>query len=41
MDLKTVTERGINTMSDYLGIEFIEVGEDYLTARMPVNQRTC
>lgn len=35
-----VTERNINTMSDFLGIEFLEVGEDFLTARMPVNANT-
>lgn len=40
IDLTLVTERGKNTMSDYLGIEFIEVGDDFLTGRMPVNQRT-
>ena len=28
-------------MSDQLGIEFIEVGKDYLKARMPVDKRTC
>lgn len=28
-----------NTMMETLGIEFIEVGEDYLTARMPVTPR--
>ncbi len=32
--------RGKNTMSEFLGIEFIEVGEDFLTATMPVNERT-
>ena len=40
VDLKTATERGKNTMSDFLGIEFIDVGDDFLTARMPVNERT-
>ncbi|VVC75050.1 1,4-dihydroxy-2-naphthoyl-CoA hydrolase [Aquicella siphonis] len=40
IDLGIVTERGKNTMSDYLNIEFIEVGDDYLSARMPVDQRT-
>ena len=35
-----VTERGKNTKSDYLGIEFIEAGEDFLVARMPVDHRT-
>lgn len=29
-----------NTMVEHLGIEFVQVGEDYLTARMPVDQRT-
>lgn len=29
-----------NTMSDFLGIEFIELGDDYLKAKMPVNERT-
>ncbi len=29
-----------NTMSDFLGIEYIELGPDYLKARMPVNERT-
>ncbi|WP_276496340.1 PaaI family thioesterase [Pontibacter litorisediminis] len=29
-----------NTMIDYLGIEITEVGDDYLCARMPVDQRT-
>jgi 1,4-dihydroxy-2-naphthoyl-CoA hydrolase len=28
------------TMVEHIGIEFLEVGEDYLTARMPVDQRT-
>ena len=29
-----------NTMVDHLEIEFTEVGDDYLTARMPVDKRT-
>jgi 1,4-dihydroxy-2-naphthoyl-CoA hydrolase len=40
IDLAIVTERSKNTMSEYLGIEFIDVGEDYLVARMPVDHRT-
>lgn len=40
IDLAIVNERGKNTMSDHLGIEFIEAGDDYLTARMPVDHRT-
>lgn len=40
IDLNAVTERGKNTMSDYLGIEFTEFGDDFLAARMPVDHRT-
>ncbi|HYG00999.1 MAG TPA: hotdog fold thioesterase [Chryseosolibacter sp.] len=29
-----------NTLSDLIGIEFTEVGDDYLVARMPVDERT-
>lgn len=29
-----------NTLSSHLGIEFIEVGDDFLTARMPIDRRT-
>jgi len=29
-----------NTMADYLGIEFTEVGEDFIRGRMPVDKRT-
>src|ERR1700716_2089225 len=28
------------TMADFLGIEWIEIGEDFLEIRMPVNERT-
>ena len=31
-----VNERAKNTLSDYLRIEFIEVGSHHLTARMPI-----
>jgi 1,4-dihydroxy-2-naphthoyl-CoA hydrolase len=31
---------GDNTMGQHLGIEFIEVGEDFLKGRMPVDHRT-
>ena len=40
ISLVAVTERAKNTMSDHLGIEFIEIGEDFLAARMPINHRT-
>lgn len=28
------------TMADHLGIEIVDVGDDYITARMPVDERT-
>lgn len=34
-----LTERGKNTMSDFLGIEFTEVGDDFLRASMPLSPR--
>lgn len=39
-DLSHLAARGKDTMLDHLGIEFVEIGDDYLVARMPVNQRT-
>lgn len=38
--LASLMERGKQTMSEHLGIEFIELGEDFLVARMPVDSRT-
>ena len=35
-----LTALGRNTMSEYIGIEFVEVGPDYLKGRMPVDHRT-
>jgi 1,4-dihydroxy-2-naphthoyl-CoA hydrolase len=29
-----------NTLVEHLGIEFTEVGEDYITAKLPVDKRT-
>lgn len=40
-DLEIANLRTKNTMSDFLGIELIEIGEDYVTGRMPINERTC
>jgi 1,4-dihydroxy-2-naphthoyl-CoA hydrolase len=36
-DIKFV---GAKTMGDYLGMEWVEVGENYLKIRMPVDERT-
>jgi len=30
-----------DTLISHLGIEITEIGEDFLTARMPVDRRTC
>ena len=40
INTQILTARNVNTMSDHLGIEFVEVGDNFLTARMPVDQRT-
>lgn len=38
--IESLTKRCANTMVDYLGIEFIEVGDDFIVARMPIDHRT-
>ena len=40
MDLATINKSSQNTLASHLGIEFIEISNDSLTARMPVDQRT-
>ncbi len=40
MDIKAANQRGSHTLSELMGIEFIEAGDDFLTARMPVDDRT-
>lgn len=40
IDIQILTTRNQNTMSDFLGIEFVEIGDDFLVARMPVDART-
>lgn len=40
IDIEEATQRSKNTMVEYLGIEFIDIGDDYITARMPVDHRT-
>lgn len=39
-DLNAFSTRGQNTMVTHLGIEFTEMGDDYLIAKMPVDGRT-
>lgn len=38
--LEAMTAGGASSMPGFLGIEFTEVGPDFVTARMPVNDRT-
>lgn len=35
-----LNERGANTLSDFMGIRFTEIGADTMTATMPANERT-
>ncbi len=39
-NIKSLNSSGINTLVSHLGIEFTEIGADYLIARMPVDHRT-
>jgi len=38
--IENMNQNGKNTLSEFLGIEFTEVGDDFLKATMPVNNRT-
>lgn len=38
--IKDIEPLGQNTMTEYLGIEWVELGDDFLKARMPVDNRT-
>jgi 1,4-dihydroxy-2-naphthoyl-CoA hydrolase len=38
--LDQLKERSKNTLMEHLGIEYLEIGDDYLKARMPVDSRT-
>ncbi|MDI1352937.1 MAG: hotdog fold thioesterase [bacterium] len=40
MSLEELNFRGEHTMSDFLGIKFTEIGDDFLKATMPVTERT-
>lgn len=39
--IEMLAERSRDTAVQYLGIEFLEIGDDYIRARVPVNSRTC
>ena len=40
VDLQTINEFNKNTLMEVLGIECIEIGDDYIVSTMPVDQRT-
>ena len=40
ISVKTLTASSLNTAVAHLGIEFLEVGEDFIRARVPVDHRT-
>ncbi len=39
ISLEALQERNKNTMSDFLEIEFVDFGDDYLKAKMPVTNK--
>lgn len=39
-DLSTITVISRNTMAEHMGIEYTEIGTDFLKAKMPVTSRT-
>jgi 1,4-dihydroxy-2-naphthoyl-CoA hydrolase len=40
LELQSLTSMCKGTIVEFLGIEYIEFGSDYITARMPVDNRT-
>ena len=40
VSLKSIERLGDGTMTEHLGLEWIEVGKDFLKARLPVDHRT-
>ena len=41
ISLEILTRVSENTAVSLLGIEFVEIGDDYLVGRVPVNRQTC
>jgi 1,4-dihydroxy-2-naphthoyl-CoA hydrolase len=39
-DIEVINNYNKNTLVDHLGIEIVEVGEDFIKAKMPVDHRT-
>ena len=40
LSLEKIKPFGVNTMSEWIGIEWIEIGDNFMKARMPVDHRT-
>ena len=40
ISVQALAESHRNTAPEHLGIEFLEVGDDFITARVPVDERT-
>ncbi|PIS03417.1 MAG: esterase [Chlamydiae bacterium CG10_big_fil_rev_8_21_14_0_10_42_34] len=40
VSIDEINHRCRNTLCDHLGIEFTHIGDDHMTARMPVDRRT-
>lgn len=40
VNLERMNQFSANTMVDHIGIEFTEIGDDYMIAKMPVDHRT-
>ncbi len=40
ISIEILTQSSLHTASSHLGIEFIEVGDDYIVGRVPVDART-
>ncbi|MFC4260811.1 hotdog fold thioesterase [Marinobacter lacisalsi] len=38
--IESMTEHSLETAVSHMGIEFTDVGDDYISARMPVDERT-
>ncbi len=41
ISVEILTRISQNTAVSFLGIEFVEVGDNYLVGRVPVNRQTC
>lgn len=41
ISVELLTQVSVNTAVEHLGIEFLEVGDDFIVGRVPVNRQTC